>query len=100
MTHRSILRERSERLEVTMHMLEARNLRLSSEASVLQDSMAVLSSARDVLLQERDGIKAQLEQLKKVWRGGAGTEHGTKGGGSRVRGDQSWAAEEGMEGLR
>lgn len=60
-------------------MLEARNQRLSSEASVLQDSMAVLNSSRDVLLQERDGIKAQLEQLKKVGRGGE------EGGGGRRR---------------
>ncbi len=46
-------------------MLEARNIKLSTESAALQDSIAALETARSTLLQERDGLSAALAELKQ-----------------------------------
>jgi hypothetical protein len=61
-----LLHERSERMGATLHMLEARNQRLSGEAASLEDRMAVLASARDTLLGERDALAGQVDASKQV----------------------------------
>lgn len=62
---RDMLSQRTDRLVMTLHMLEARNMRLSAESAALQDGIAAMSAAQDTLLQERDSLSAMLSELNR-----------------------------------
>ena len=61
---RGLLNEKTDRLGTTLHMLEARNIKLSAEVSSLESSLAAMSMAQDVLVKERDRLAEELSQLK------------------------------------
>lgn len=50
----------------TLHMLEARNQRLSEEASSLQQRMVAMSDAHDVLMAEREELASKLKKQEQV----------------------------------
>eukprot|EP00955_Chlamydomonas_euryale_P004442 47329-Chlamydomonas_euryale.AAC.2 len=63
---RRMTTERTERMGATLHMLEARNVRLADEAAALHDQTAALVSARNTLEQQRDALAEQLRLEKQV----------------------------------
>ena len=69
MSTRALLAERTDRLGTTLHMLEARNLKLTQDSSALHDTITAQQAAQDILLRERNAFASALAAAQGQVRG-------------------------------